>query len=54
MAHKVLCPHCENVEMNHTVFKETHIYICEECPNVMFEYSTNTNVSELAEYLSNN
>lgn len=44
------CPHCGN-DMRHERADTTHIYICEGCPNVMFEYVSRTDIDKLLEYL---
>ncbi len=45
------CPLCGN-ELTHKVVGETHIYICEPCPFVGFEYVTKENLLDLMIYLS--
>lgn len=44
------CPHCGN-DMRHERADTTHIYICEGCPNVMFEYVNAEDITSLLVYL---
>lgn len=54
MANQVLCPHCKDVEMEYVELQhETHVYVCEECPNVMFEHVFPQQVEVLARFLKN-
>jgi cytidine deaminase len=47
----ILCPHCLDLPMKEHVVNETHILICEECPNVMFEYCDYNNLVALIKHL---
>lgn len=46
------CMHCEHSSIKHVIYKGTHIYICNECPDVTFEYSTQKDIDHLNEYLN--
>lgn len=58
----VKCPHCEsdmhytqvteNVKQSALGLRVTHIWSCEDCPNVMFEYIDKVDTENLAEYLN--
>lgn len=52
MNEKTTCPLC-NGEMRYKKHNNTHIWVCEECPNVMFEYYDNENIADLSEFLTN-
>lgn len=46
------CNMCEEGDLQHHEFKETHIYVCNSCPNVQLEYYSNDNIKNLYEFLS--
>lgn len=46
----VKCPLC-NEELEHIEFGKTHIYRCEPCPFIGFEYIEPTNIDDLVNYL---
>lgn len=48
---KVLCPHCEIIEMKSETINKTHIHSCPVCPNVMFEYSDFNDIIEVTNFL---
>jgi len=43
---------CCNSEMDYFSVNETHVWICQECPIISFEYYNNRNVSDLITILS--
>lgn len=46
------CMHCEYpTEIEHVIHKGTHIYICSDCPDVTFEFSTQKDIDNLREFL---
>lgn len=47
------CNMC-NGNMKHIEYNGTHIWSCEECPNVQFEFIDINNYIELGNYLKNN
>lgn len=46
----LICPLCDG-EMNYRKNKETHIWVCEECPAVLFEYVDESNTLDLIDSL---
>lgn len=46
------CNMCETGEMQHIQVKRTHIYICEQCPNIQLEYYFNSDIENLQKYLN--
>lgn len=44
------CPLCGE-ELNYIEYKGTHIYICESCPFIGFEYVEQQDIDNLKEYL---
>jgi len=48
------CPLCIDGDVEHKEHGKTHIYMCDTCPYVAFEYHLTPNVVDLASYLSNN
>ena len=51
MSRPMKCNICESGDMEHVQIKHTHIYVCEECPNVQLEYHDSTDATNLCEYL---
>lgn len=47
---KFNCNMCDS-KMNHKSLNNTHIYVCEECPNIQFEYYTEENLKDLISLL---
>lgn len=45
-----ICPLCEEL-MTHKQIENTHIWSCNHCPNVMFEYNGNENLNNLNKFL---
>lgn len=50
---EVFCSHCSGVKMDLKKQNETYIYVCPECPNITFEYTTEKDLNNLKEYLDN-
>ena len=48
------CPMCREGELIHKDVNNTHIYICECCPFVAFEYIDMQNLLDLTRYLKLN
>ena len=48
----VHCTHCLGAELDHVNHKGTHIYVCQECPNVTFEFPTQFDIKNFADYLN--
>ena len=48
------CNMCESGTMRHEEVDGTHIYICEECPNISLEFYTIDNINALRKYLDKN
>lgn len=46
------CNMCVTGEMVYSNMKGTHIYSCEDCPNVQFEYCLPEDLENLKEYLN--
>lgn len=46
----VRCPTCEG-HMDYRQHKKTHMWICSECPNILFEFYDFKNIEELKEAL---
>lgn len=46
------CPLCDSI-MVHKEYKGTHIWSCEDCPAVLFEFYDADNLVELSRYLLN-
>ena len=44
------CTRCNDAPMTHTNHKGTHIYVCETCPNVSFEYCNQEDMDNLQDY----
>lgn len=47
------CPCCENT-LYYRNYRETHAWICDTCPIVMFEYYDDNNLRDLKEIIHNN
>ena len=50
---QVQCPLCD-APMKYTVQGATHIWSCEDCPAVMYEYHSKQNTDDLNTYLESN
>ena len=48
---KMVCPMCEVGYMIHEEYKGTHIYYCEHCPFVGFEYVDHKDLENLTKWL---
>lgn len=46
------CPLCESKHFNYTETGDTHVWVCGNCPAVLFEYYDQVNVEVVAEYLN--
>ena len=47
------CPHCKGKTMQGIIVNgRTYLWICEECPNITFEYSSTKNIEDMDVYLS--
>lgn len=51
MKEKFKCSLCEAYSMNYIEYKGTHIWICEDCPNVELEYYEDKDLENLKECL---
>lgn len=49
---QTVCPLCDSM-MIHKEYKGTHIWSCEDCPAVLFEFYDAGNLVELSRYLLN-
>lgn len=48
---QMTCPMCQEEKMKHIEYNGTHIYICEHCPFIGFEYVEQKDIDNLKEYL---
>lgn len=46
------CPLCEAGDVEYRQWLSTHVYVCDECPYVAFEYSGDKEIKELTDYLN--
>lgn len=47
---KLKCNLCD-AEMDYLEYKGTHIWVCEDCPNIQFEFYTYEDVKNLEDYI---
>lgn len=50
---EMVCPMCEETTLKHHEYKGSHIYTCEVCAFIGFEFVENKDVDNLAEFLKN-
>lgn len=50
---EMVCPMCEETTLKHHECKGSHIYACEFCAFIGFEFVENKDVDNLAEFLKN-
>lgn len=50
MAKNLICPCCDN-ELKYKQIKDTHAWICDICPVIMFEYYSDDDIKNLRLYL---
>ncbi len=48
------CPLCHDGDVEHRDWMSTHVYSCEACPFLAFEYSTNKDIDAVIDYLKFN
>ena len=46
------CPMCSEGEMNYTTVGQSHIYVCDACPAILFEYYGDIDYDNLGIYLN--
>lgn len=51
MIKKINCPCCGGI-LRHKDKDNTHIWSCEDCPVVMFEYYSSKDIKNVSKYLS--
>lgn len=51
---EMLCPMCLEGKLEWKPVNNTHIYICDVCPFIAFEYIDNQNLEDLTRYLKLN
>ena len=47
---KIICPLC-SASMEYKQISDTHVWSCEDCPAILFEYYSDTNTAELSDFL---
>lgn len=45
------CPLCDETNVEHIVYKGTHIYVCEDCPFVGFELILEKDYKNMIDWL---
>lgn len=50
---EMVCPMCEETTLKYHEYKGSHIYTCEVCAFIGFEFVENKDVDNLAEFLKN-
>lgn len=53
MNKKQYCEYCKDGEIKYTEYKGTHIFTCDTCPNITFEFYSNNDILALKEFLNN-
>jgi len=49
--YKMKCNMCDTDEIYHYDYKGTHIYVCDQCPNIQFEYVEPKDLDNLVEFM---
>lgn len=51
LANKAQCNMCDGEHLIHTQYKGTHIWTCEDCPNIQYEHVEPKDLDNLVEFM---
>lgn len=52
MAKRIKCPLCEAESLKYIPYGGTHIWTCEDCPAILFEYWSPSDLEGLTKFIN--